>query len=151
MLAETRQEKIISTVSDILKGSTYASGNVFINKGDSLELSSLPAILIEQGPITPLGDLPTINIGFYDADIDVDIIILADTEFDEPLTMANNIHAQVHKALLVDHTLGLSFVASIYPDGAAAPSVEQAGRTIVQLTTRWFIRFRQEYTDIGLI
>jgi len=150
VIINTRQEAVIDKVKEVILGCTSAGSNVFVNKGDSLEIDLLPAVIIEQGDITALGDLPTINLGFYDVDIEIFINIIDGVTVESPITSVNNIHAQVHKALLADHTIGLPFVQSLYADGAGAPSVEQAGVAIVRLNTRWFVRFRMNYIDISL-
>lgn len=149
-MAASRQEEIIDTVKVILDGATAAGNSVFINKGDAIEVEDLPAIVIRQGSIEPINDLATENLGFYDVDMDLFIMIVDAGTVGAPLTVVNDIHAEIHRLLMVDVTLTLPYVISLYPDGATAPEVSQASQAVTELTTNWFVRFRQNYIDIGI-
>lgn len=156
MAGEHRIELILDKVKTLLlAGPTDAGAKVTRGKNDQHtadDVSASPqlaALNIWQGQDAPEGDGYE-NIAFQDNVLEV-LVDLHRGGVDPvamPETTLNTLRTQVHKVLMADHTLGLSFVTLIVPGGASEPEAKTDHQFVQhKQRTRWRVFYRTSITD----
>jgi hypothetical protein len=126
--------------------------NVLIGEGVVLEVmknrvdvpDELPAIAIRMGSDDPESQ----NASFIDSNliINTDIYVITTAQELDELTLA--IRLEMHKKLMVDHNLGLSFVTQITPLGQSEPDYNGDGEQYAGATRlSWRISYRSSVVD----
>ena len=113
-------------------------------------VENLPALTLEMGEETPLGDQGPLNIAFYDQQLMVDITIHVKT-LDGVETELNQIVLEIWRKLAANHTLGLAYVEQIYYQGRDKPELAETGDqpTLTQIT-HWVVHYRHSRADPSL-
>lgn len=146
----TRQETLITQIktnlgADVAIDATKVSSNRVADFNDT----DLPGYNVVLGPDSPLSELGPTNVAFIDWEqvLFIDCYersILADAD-----AVFLNMRRNVHRALMADHTQGLSFVTTTIPAGADEPIIDDAGeRKNMVYRTNWIFQLRTSIGDL---
>lgn len=146
-----RAEQIVdAVVSALLASATLPSA---IYKARSLSLSEsdgeLPAVTVNIGADDPVSDLGTDNLAFIDSILEVRCSAYAqDTSQAAVMADLLELRVGIHKALMADQSLGLSFVMATRYGGAEAPEIATEGAYLAgRLDCTFRVHYRMSVTD----
>lgn len=145
-----RAEQILDAASAAITAGEFR-GTVFKHRAQSLSQKDgeLPAVSVDFGDDPPLDDSGADNFAFLDSLLGIETTIyLKDDEEQKVRTALLNARTAIHKALMADRTLGLSFVIDTRYGGAERPLVVADSEFVTgQLICRWRVHYRMNITD----
>ena len=103
-----------------------------------------PALNIRLGGRTTLGIRSN---SWLDAEQDIFIDIAVAGPADSIDDQLLQIEAEIYRGLMADHTLGLSFVVDLNPQGLSEPDLEQGEKPKAVATSSWRYVIRHSLTD----
>lgn len=139
-----REQQIVERIAELL----YASVNAIVYVHRTLSLAEiegeLPAVSVVYGADEPQGA----NMAVIDSVLSVSILVYASHADEEALRkQLSDLRAQIHRALLADHTLGLHFVSDCHTAGASAPTVIPGDQMRGSREYSYRIVYRMNYMD----
>jgi hypothetical protein len=142
-----RAEQIIQAAAAAIASQTDVGAAVLPHRTLSLSQDDqeLPAICVRQGPDEPLQQ----NLAVIDSELTLKLSVYASAST-EPELMAelSRLRAVVHRALLGDPTLGLTFVLGATYGGADRPEIDGgASRLAGQQDSTFAVQYRMNFTD----
>lgn len=148
-MATRIQTLIDQVVTNLGADVSIDATKVYRNRVANLNDTELPGYNVVLGPDAPLSELGASNLSFIDWEqllfIDCyerSILVDADATF---LDMRRN----VHRALMADHTQGLSFVTTTIAGGADEPTIDDEGeRKNLVYRTNWIFQLRTSIGDL---
>ncbi len=148
----TRYETLIDAVIvNIQAEAGVDSTKVYRNRVQAINDTELPAYVIALGPDQPLNELGPDNLAFIDWEVFLFVDLFIRTVAASPDQEFLDMRARVHRALMADHTQGLSFVMTTIPAGADEPIIDDEGeRKSAVYRTNWVFRVRTSLADIEL-
>ena len=139
----------MTTILATLTGLTTTGANVFRGRVYALEDTEVPALTIYQGADTPLGDYGPNNFSVMDMELAVRVTAHVKSASTQVETLLNTIRSEVHTAMMADYRLGLSYVQTTIPDGAAEPDESGIGeQPTATMNMNWLIRYRSDVTSL---
>lgn len=148
-----RAEQIIDAMATAIQGFASYTGNVFTNRADSLSEAQgeLPATSVDIGTDEPLDEDGAVNFAFIDSLLTVETTMVArSTDELELKSTLFDMRRQVHRALMQDQQLGLSFVIGLRYGGADKPEMNAESEFMIgKLVCRWPVHYRMNISDPG--
>lgn len=145
-MADLRAEQIAAAILTKVTGLTTTGANVKRARAYPWGEGELPALSIYQGADIPLGDTES-NIAFIDSIL---TITIAAHVFNSSVidTVLNQIRKEVYSVIMVDRTLGLSFVHRTDWAGQGETEINDTGaKPVGTMPMEWRIFYRHSITD----
>lgn len=145
-----RAEQIIDAVAALVLARVGASGvKVFTHRRYTLdpEQDDLPAITVDYGE-DRRAESSTLNKITSLLTVECTAVVVAPTE-SELRSNLLELRAEIHRAIMANHRLGLpDVVSTTYYGGAAAPAIDADGEQLVgELTSTWAVLYEMSLTD----
>jgi hypothetical protein len=151
-----RADQIVDRVVEILQDFPdldIPSQNIFAHRTLSLseEDGELPAATVNEGEDSPVSEIGTDNLAFIDSVLAIAVRTLARARTEAEIRRVLGDHRRfVHKALMVDQSLGLPFVIGIRYGGATAAEIDTESELASGARTSiWGVHYRMNITDPG--
>lgn len=149
-----RAEQIIDAVVAALQSSTtlgVPSVSVYANRSLSLaeDQGEVPAICVDAADDSPAPEFDQFQKVASTLDLETTVYWTASNE-DELKRLLFSVRREIHKAIVANSTLGLSFVLMIGYGGATKPVIDSTGEQIAgAYTSRWSVTYWMDPTDPG--
>jgi hypothetical protein len=147
-----RAEQVIDAVVALLQASTtlgVPSQSVYPLRTFSLaeDQGEIPAVCVNFGDDNPADDYQTLDDVASALEVFTTSYLLADEEPELKRSLLD-VRKEIHKAIVADSTLGLSFVLSIAYGGAAAPERDATGERLAgSQVSRWIVTYSMNPND----
>jgi hypothetical protein len=147
-----REEQIIQAAKAAIQAQSGLAAAVFAHRTLTLSADDqeLPAVCVNNGLDTPLGDLGYSNLAYIDSVLELSVSLYAQAETQEELAAElDRLRVAVEKAMLASpRTLGLAFVQGIGLGIASAPDYSGAGSPLAARRDLSFpVSYRRNLTD----
>jgi len=144
-----RAQQIIDAVAALVRARVEASGvKVFTHRRFTLDpdQDELPAISVDYGEDRKA---ETTTLGSIDSVIEIQCTaVVASSLEDELRSKLLDLRAEIHRAVMANHRLGLLFVSTTYYGGASAPAIDAEGEQLVgELTSTWLVLYEMSLSD----
>lgn len=147
-MADPKILRIADQVASLIRDAGTRARVIDFGRAHQIREDELPAISIELGaeaPTDPDGQAAT---SYIDAFASLYVDIYESVADGEALRTIEHVRAEVHRALMADETLGLSFVHQIHYQGAEDPITDPDGGDIFYSRRMiWAVEFRFARTD----
>lgn len=147
-----RAEQIVDAVVTLLQASTtlgIPAPSVYPLRTFSLaeDQGELPAVCVNFGDDNPADDYRSLEDVASALEVITTSYVLADEEPDLKRALLD-LRKEIHKAIVADSTLGLSFVLSIAYGGAAKPETDSFGERLAgSQDSRWIVTYSMNPAD----
>lgn len=142
-----RVEQIVDAIATILRANTNLRATVETHRVRSVAEfeGEIPLVCVNYGADQPDDEE---QLGAIASVVELFSVAYCDGESEiEVLTTLLELRRQVHIALMADPTLGLAFVWQTEYGGADRPDIQQAGRTVGALSSRWLVHYVMNIAD----
>jgi hypothetical protein len=151
-----RAEQIIDAVVVAIKAQPdlqVSASNIYAHRTLTLadDQGEMPAITVNAGDDAPASDQGSDNLSFIDSTLVLSIIsyVIEDTEELVKQQLFDH-RRRVHQAIMLDDTIGLSFVIACRYGGAAAPEMDATSERVAgSMESHWNIFYRMNFSDPG--
>jgi hypothetical protein len=144
-----RAQTIIDAIASLVRTRVQASGvKVFTHHRHSFdaEQDELPAISVDYGE-DRRADSSTLGVITSLLTVECTAVAAAPLEADLRSKLLD-LRAEIHRAVMANHRLGLDFVSTTYYGGANAPQLDAEGEQLVgELTSSWAVLYEMSLFD----
>lgn len=144
-----RAQTVLDAVAALVRARVEASGvKVFTHRRYTLdpEQDELPAISVDYGEDRK-ADTRTLNS--IDSVLEVQCTTVVQSPHEDDLrSKLLDLRAEIHRAVMANHRLGLAFVSTTYYGGASAPLLDEEGEYLQgELTSTWLVLYEMSLSD----
>jgi hypothetical protein len=142
-----RAEQIMAAVQTTVTGLTTTGTRVDRGRAEEFPVENTPSLRVHMGNDTIVDPWTQ---ALVDSDLEVFVDAHAYSVASNIETLLNLIREEVTKGLLLNDTLGLAFVQTIYEMGADRPELQgDLAKPAGRMTINFRVRYRRSRTDPG--
>jgi hypothetical protein len=151
-MADHHAWQVVKRVRDLLLAANTAAGQrVYLGAVSAVDPTVGPAIDVNVGGDSAVSPFGVDNTQFVDSvqRVYVDLFASSAEAGEKALDQIYLLRTQVHRALLADYTLGLTFVASVRYQGVEELRDINGGLIVGVQRNVWDVGYRMDYSDPG--
>ena len=143
-----RAEEVMAAIELLVTGLTTTGANIERGRVYPWADAQLPAISLYMGADSPINNEQR-NMGFYDWQLEIKVVAMCKkTESSGIETTLNLIRSEFTTAIMVDHTLGESFVIDVIEIGSESPEISgEAEKPAATQQTNFIVNYRRSIGD----
>lgn len=139
-------ENIMDAIKTQLTGLTTTGAYVQREQSYELNPAELPALIINEGEDRVEQEIAQ---SFIDWELMVDIDLFVRGTDTNVVTTLNTIRNEVHTALMVDYTLGITEVQFIRAQGTERPTIDVTGdMPLAKMRLSYLVKYRSNWANL---